>query len=517
MKRLLSLLLLLGLALTAQSQSLRPGLVDTLVQRTMTAFDVPGIAVAVVKDSQVVLARGYGVRSIATGRPMDENTLFAIASNTKAFTAAALGILVDEGKLRWDTRVTDLIPEFRLHDPWVTAEFTIRDLLTHRSGLGLGAGDLMIWPDSARFTTPDLIHNLQFLQPASSFRTKYDYDNLLYIVAGEVVARASGTSWEEFVESRILRPLGMVRSAASINRLPDTTNIIDAHVPVDGRLRVVPKERGNLLNPAGGIYSSVAEMCRWVILQINRGKYGENPEQRIFSEKVHAEMWTPQTIIPVRNSGPYNAHFSAYGLGWGLTDVKGWLQASHTGGLMGIVTQVTILPEIKLGIIVFTNQQEGAAFAAVTNTIKDFYLGMAPVDRVEEWRQRRGEQNTDAAKVVEAVQLKIAAQLKSKAFPDRAPYVGLYTDRWFGDVALTLERGRMRFQALRSPKLRGEMFWYAGNTFVVRWDDRTLDADAFAIFTLDAEGQPAAMTMQAISPLTDFSFDFQDLDFSRKE
>ncbi|HQG45492.1 MAG TPA: serine hydrolase, partial [bacterium] len=337
------------------------------------------------------------------------------------------------------------------------------------------------------------------------------------IVAGEVVARASGTSWEEFVESRILRSLGMVRTAASINRLPDTTNIIDAHVPVDGRLRVVPKEKGNLLNPAGGIYSSVAEMCQWVIVQINKGRYNENPEKRIFSEKVHSEMWTPQTIIPVRNPGPYNTHFSAYGLGWGLSDVKGWLQVSHTGGLMGIVTQVTILPELQLGIIVFTNQQEGAAFAAITSTIKDFYLGMAPVDRVEELRQRRVEQNAEAAKVMEAVQQKITAQLKSKALPDRAPYAGIYFDRWFGDVALTLERGRMRFQALRSPKLRGEMFWYAGNTFVVRWDDRTLDADAFAIFTLDTEGKPAAMTMKAISPLTDFSFDFQDLDFVRKE
>lgn len=518
MKRSLVLLLLFGLVSAGSSRELRTGLVDTLVERTMTTFKVPGIAVAVVKDGEVVLAKGYGVRSIATRQPTDEHTLFAIASNTKAFTAAALGILVSEGKISWDRHVTDIIPEFRLHDPWVTAEFTIRDLLTHRSGLGLGAGDLMLWPDSARFTTAEIIHNLRFLKPVSSFRTRYDYDNLLYLVAGEVVAWISGTSWETFVESRILQPLGMIRSAASINRLADTTNIIDAHVLVDGRLQVVAKERGNVLNPAGGIYSSVREMARWVNLQINRGAYGDSLKQQLFPAQIHAEMWTPQTIIPVRNPGSYNTHFSAYGLGWGLTDVKGFLQASHTGGLMGIVTQVTILPELKLGIIVFTNQQEGAAFAAITNTIKDFYLGMTPVDRVQELSQRRGEQNAEAARIVGEVERKIAEQQKKKGgLPDRALYAGGYVDRWFGEVTISIEGGRMRFRALRSPRLRGEMLWYAGTTFVVRWEDRTLEADAFATFTLDTEGKAAGMTMRAISPSTDFSFDFQDLDFIRRD
>jgi CubicO group peptidase (beta-lactamase class C family) len=517
MKKSIIFLLLTGIAVSVFPHSLTSSQMDSLVGLTMKTFNVPGIAVAVVKDDKVVFAKGYGVRSIERKHKVDENTLFAIASNTKAFTAAALGILIDEGRLTWDSRVTDFIPEFKLYNPWVTEEFTIRDLLTHRSGMGLGAGDLMVWPDSASFTIPEIIHNLRYLKPVSSFRTKYDYDNLLYIVAGEVVARVSGTSWEEFVETRIMHPLGMKHSAASISRLKDRTNIIDAHVPVDGRLKVIPKGEGNVLNAAGGIYSNITDMSKWVIMQMNNGQYGDKLEQRIFSEKVHDEMWTPQTIVPVRGKSAYNTHFSSYGLGWDLKDVKGCLQASHTGGLMGIVTQVTIIPELRLGIIVFTNQQEGAAFSAITNSIKDSYFGMEAVDRVKELSERVSNSIAEAAKITDAIEEKIAEQHKNGlAVPDQAPYAGTYSDNWFGDVVISWDGRRLRFQSLRSPKLRGDMQYFTGNTFIVRWDDRTLDADAYAVFSLNADGKPCAMTMKAISPLTDFSFDFHDLDFVRK-
>src|SRR6476620_5949674 len=188
--------------------------IDSVVEKTLKTFDVPGIAVAVVKDGKLIHAKGYGARSLNSGQKVDENTLFGIASNSKAFTVAALGMLMDEGKLKWDDRVTDYIPEFKLYNPYVTDAFTIRDLLTHRSGLGLGAGDLMFFPDSNNFTKKDIIHNLRYLKAVSSFRTKYDYDNNLYIVAGEVLARVSGKSWEEFIEQRIMQPLGMNASRA---------------------------------------------------------------------------------------------------------------------------------------------------------------------------------------------------------------------------------------------------------------------------------------------------------------
>lgn len=234
--------------------------VDAVVARTLKAFDVPGIAVAVVKNGQVVMAKGYGVRSLKTNAPMDANTLVGIGSNTKAFTTAALGLLVDEGKLSWDDKVTKYLPEFRMYDPYVTAEFTVRDLLCHRSGLGLGAGDLMQFPDSTDFTVQDIIHNLRYFKPVLSFRSQYDYDNNLYLVAGEVVSRIAGQPWADFVQARLLRPLGMRRSGTDFARLPDPNNVANAHAPVGGRVQVIRRYQNSVIGPAGGIYSSVADM-----------------------------------------------------------------------------------------------------------------------------------------------------------------------------------------------------------------------------------------------------------------
>lgn len=488
--------------------------IDELTERTLKAFDVPGIAVAVVKDGKVIHAKGYGVRSLKTREKVDENTLFGIASNSKAFTAASLGMLMDEGKLKWDDKVIDYIPEFRMYNAYVTEEFTIRDLLTHRSGLGLGAGDLMFWPDSSDFTMKDIIYNLRYLKPVSGFRTKYDYDNLLYMVAGEVIERVSGKSYEEFVEERIMKPLQMTHSAGTWSRVKDKSNAIDAHAPVNGKVQVIPRDMFRFGNSAGGINSSVADMSKWVIMQLNEGKYGDG--KQLFSKRVHREMWTPQTIIPVTASPPYNTHFSAYGLGWFLSDVKGYKQATHTGGLGGMVTQVTLLPELQLGIIVFTNQQSGAAFNAITNTIKDSYLGIPATDRVKINSERMKTIVAEADSITNAIWTSIQSEQKlntSKA--DLALYTGTYHDKWLGDVSLSQENGKFRFLSKRSPKLAGEILFFKNNTFIVKWDRRNFDADAYMYFQIDRNGKPSGFSMEAISPLTDFSFDFQDLDFQK--
>jgi len=499
------------------AQQINSAEIDRLVVRTMATFNVPGIAVAVVKDGKMIHSKGYGVRSLVTMQNTDENTLFAIASNSKAFTSAALGILVDEGKLKWNDRVIDYIPEFRMYNAYVTEEFTIKDLLTHRSGLGLGAGDLMVWPDSSDFKLKDIIHNIRFLKPVSGFRTKYDYDNLLYIIAGEVVARASGVSWEEFVETRIMTPLGMNRSAGSFERLRDKTNIIDAHVEIDGKVRAVPMSLNDMANSAGGIYSSVSDMGKWAIMQMNNGRYGANLSKRIFSESVHNEMWTPQTIIPVTGKTTYKTNFSSYGLGWGLSDVNGLKQVTHTGGLTGVVTQVTLLPDIKLGIIVFTNQQVGAAFTAITNTIKDSYLGIEKTDRVKENYDRVKQSEAQAGDLTGAIWKRVEGLKAAGVKPaDINAFTGTYTDNWFGDITISLKDGKLWFASKRSPKLSGEMLYYGGDTFIVKWTDRSFDADAFVKFELDFDGKASGIKMKAISPLTDFSYDFQDLDFHRR-
>jgi CubicO group peptidase (beta-lactamase class C family) len=498
------------------SQQLSSSQIDTLVERSMKAFDVPGIAVAVIKDGKVIHSKGYGVRSLNTKQKVDENTLFGIASNSKAFTSAALGILIDEGKLKWDDKVRDYIPEFKLYNPYVTEEFTIRDLLTHRSGMGLGAGDLMFFPDSSDFTLKDILYNLRFLKPVSGFRTRYDYDNNLYIVAGEVIARVSGKSWDDFVEERILKPLGMTHSACSFDRLKDKSNVIDGHASVEGKVQVIARSTLKVGHSAGGINSCISDLSKWVLLQLSHGKYGDNLSKKLFSDDVHEEMWTPQTIIPVRNPGPYNTHFSAYGLGFGISDVKGYKQLSHTGGLEGMVTQITMLPELNLGIIVLTNQQEGGAFSSITNQIKDSYFGITGTDRVTQYSNGRKQSLATANKITDSIWKDIAnAQKENAGKTDLKIYTGTYRDQWFGDVIISVKNGKLWFDSKRSPKLTGEMFAYKGNSFVVKWRDRSMDADAFVIFSLDMEGKGAGITMRPISPLTDFSYDFQDLDLRR--
>ena len=507
---------------TIHAQVLTSSEIDQLVERTLKAFDVPGIAVAVVKDGKIIHAKGYGVRSLKTGLKVDENTLFGIASNSKAFTAAALGILVDEGKLKWDDQVIDYIPEFRLYDPYVTNAFTIRDLLTHRSGLGLGAGDLMIFPDSSNFTVNDIIHNLRYLKQVSGFRTKFDYDNLLYIVAGEVVARVSGISWQEFIETRIMKPLAMNQSASTFSRLKNKSNVIDAHAPVNGTVQVIKRDFSPTADAAGGIYSNLTDMSKWIIMQMNDGKYGDKLEKSIFSEKSHDQMWISQTILPVNErmrgytAKIYNTHFNSYGLGWFLSDIKGYKQVQHSGGLAGIVTLVTLIPELKLGIIVLTNQQSGAAFTAITNNIKDGYIGVKGIDWVKTLSDASANSQKEADKITADVNQMVEASQKSAQPVKSDLFTGTYIDKWFGDVTIKEQNTKMWFTSVRSPRLKGELLPYKGNTFIVKWNDRSFDADAYVKFTTDNDGKATGMKMESISPLTDFSYDFQDLDFTRK-
>lgn len=482
--------------------------IDKVTLRAMELFDVPGIAVAVVKDGKVIHSKGYGVRSIKHQEKVDIYTNFGIASNSKAFTSAALAILIDQNKLNWDDKVIEYIPEFKMYNEYVTQEFTIRDLLTHRSGLGLGAGDLMIWPDGHNFTSKDIIHNIQFLKPVSSFRTKYDYDNLLYIIAGVIIERVSGMSWASFVEKEIMDPLHMTNSAGNWNRLVDKSNVIDPHVPIDGKLQVIDRYTNTIFDAAAGIYSNVDDLSKWVLMQLNAGKNGD---EIIFSKKQHAEMWTPQTLMNNQTISPYFSLFKAYGLGWQLTDVSGKLQVSHTGGLEGIVTQITLLPQENLGIIVLTNQQSGYAFSAITNTVKNYYLGLPYFDFNQDYFEKSHTNLKNADSITDAVWLK-ATNKSKEAIKQLDSLVGKYKDNWFGSVSIFKKDGIYIFKSDRSPQLTGELMYYDKDTFTIKWFNRYFNADAF-LYLENIQSKSNRFKMKAISPLTDFSYDFQDLDF----
>ena len=476
--------------------------IDEVANKALSTFNVPGIAVAVVKDGKIVHAKGYGVKSLKTNAPVNENTLFGIASNSKAFTCTALAILVDEGKLKWDDKVTQYLPQFKMYDPYVTQQFTIRDLVTHRSGLGLGAGDLMVWPDGTDFTAGELVANIKYLKPTTSYRNNFEYNNVLYVTASEVVAKVSGKSWADFVQERILNPVGMTNSISYIGNLKDTSNVIDPHVPTDGKLVIIPRYNNPIFDGAAGIYSSVSDMGKWALVQLNGGKL-ENSKPLV-SETQYKEMGQLQTAIPANTRPPYNTHFSGYGLGWFLSDIKGYKQLSHTGGLEGNVTQFTLIPEMNLGIIVFTNQQSGGAFSAITNTIKDSYLNVETKDYLKLYSEREATAFRDHEKAM-ADAFSIAKE--TFAFP----YLGKYKDNWFGEIELYESNGKYYFKSSRSKNLKGQILSYKDATYIVKWDNRTLTADAFMTF----ENEGKKMTMKAISELTDFSYDFHDLAFSK--
>jgi CubicO group peptidase (beta-lactamase class C family) len=507
---LLSISLLLAGVLSALSAELTEQQLDGFVEKAMNVFDIPGIAVGIIKEGEIKHLKGYGVREIGNDAPVDGDTLYAIASNSKAFTAAALAILVDDGVLQWDDKVIDFLPNFRLQDPWVTREFTIRDLLTHRSGMGLGAGDLMFWP-STFVTREEIIENVRHLKMVSGFRTEYAYDNLLYVVAGEVIAAASGMRYEEFVDSRIMNQLAIGNGCFADTRdLVGADNIAEPHVIVDGEIlkahRLQPLSEPMVIAAAGGIQCSARAMMSWVKMHLNDGA-------GLMSKSQHDEMWTSQTILPVSNSDKawHNTNFSAYGLGFRLKDYHGYKHVSHTGGLLGMVTYTVMIPQKKLGVIVFTNQENGSAMRAIMENIMQTYLDTGNVDWTDRLNEIRLRSIENAASQVDAD----AADANASALLPLIDYMGTFRDPWFGDVEITMKEDGLYFTSLRSEKLRGKMYPFKFNTFRVIWDDRSFNADAYAMFETDFDGKVNGLKMKAISPLTDFSYDFHDLNFAR--
>jgi CubicO group peptidase (beta-lactamase class C family) len=516
---LLALCLILLATAPGLAQTSAPPDLDAYVARALKEFEVPGLAIAIVKDGKVVLTKGYGVRRMGEAAPVDEQTLFGIASNTKAFTAAALAILVDEGKISWDDPVTKHLPGFQMYDPYVTREMTVRDLLTHRSGLGLGAGDLMFFPPTT-FTREEIVAHLRYIKPATSFRSKYAYDNVLYLVAGQVVAAVSGKSWDDFIKERIFAPLGMAASNTSVKDLRPGGNFVSPHQKVEGRLQPVPYMNLDNTAPAGAINSNVAEMAKWVIAQLDEGLIsstndGQNGNHRLFSQRQSREMWSAQTPIAVGNPPPplsaLRANFSAYGLGWGLNDYRGHKVVSHSGGLAGMVSRVRMMPDLKLGVVVLTNQEAGGAMEAITFHIIDHYLNASATDWISAFRAV-AEQQLAQAKEVEKKQ-SVARSTESKPSLPLAKYAGRYNDAWYGEVTITLEADKLILRFSRTPGLVGDLEHWQYDTFVARWRDRSLNADAFVTFALKPDGGIEQMKMVPVSPLTDFSFDFQDLLF----
>jgi CubicO group peptidase (beta-lactamase class C family) len=502
------LTLALGISLVAQSMP--PADLDTYVGNSMKAFDVPGMAVAIVKDGKVVVAKGYGVRKLGDATPVDEFTMFAIGSNTKAFTTAALATLVDAGKLSWDDRIYEKLPGFVMYDPYVSHEMTIRDLLTHRSGMGLGEGDLLFWPHST-YTRNEIIYKLRFMKPQSSFRSQYAYDNLLYMTAGQIIPAVTGTSWDKYIRARIFGPLGMAHSTVSSKDFKPGDDYARPHSRVDGKLQEIPLEDLDNVGPAGSINSCAADMAKWAELQLNRGRFSDH-EGRLFAEERSKEMWSAQTILPVGDPPPAFAglrtNFAAYALGWGLREYHGRKLVGHTGGVAGYVSRVMLVPEENLAVVILTNAEEDGAFDAILYHVLDYYFQLPPTDWIAAYKGLKDREQKDAAETMKKAEGMRAAN--SKPSLPLQKYAGTYNDAWYGPVTIRFENGGLVMTFDHSPGMVGDLQPWQYETFKAHWRVRTIE-DAFVTFSLNPDGSIASAKMAAVSPLADFSFDYQDL------
>jgi CubicO group peptidase (beta-lactamase class C family) len=510
------LLLLWGsLAGAQERKGISDAEVSALANRAMSEFNVPGMAIGIVKGEQILLTKGYGVREIGKPEKIDSESLFKIASNSKAFTTAALAVLVDDGLISWDGLVIDYLPEFRMKDPWVTANFTVKDLLTHRSGLAPFVGDMLLWPEPNAFVVEDIIYALRFYEPVSSFRTKYAYDNQLYIVAGEIIPRVTGQSWGEFVEARIMRPAGMKHCFA--DRIPKRKmrNLATPHGVIEGQLSVIDRSRIRSQPPisaaAGGVVCSLGDMLTWARTQLNQGTTPKGTE--LFSAAQSREMWKPQMLLDVRERDyeMNRTHFKALGLGWRLADVHGFKEVSHTGTLAGMKSYVVLIPELELGVVFLSNGSSSAARSSVMNTIVRSFMLVEQVDWIQMvLDETQAAQQKEQLDPVEEAPVETDMELGD--VPGLSVFTGLYRDPWFGDINIDLENDHLVFSAVKSPKFKGVMRHHDGNRFVVRWTDRTLEADAYILFETDRSGQVNGIAM---TKMDDGDFDFEDLNLKK--
>ena len=482
---------------------------DAYVARAMREFAVPGVGLAIVKDGRVVLARGYGVKRLGEREPVTARTRFGIASLTKAFTATLLAQLVEEKKIEWDAPVVRYLPWFAMSDPMVTHQMTVRDLLVHRSGLGLGAGDLLWWP-ATTFERRDIVRRLRDVPLETSFRSQYAYDNLLYLAAGEVIEAVTGKRWEEVVRERLLVPLGMTGTAISFAEAKRQGDVAWPHAEVEGTVRpVLPYESDNG-GAAAALTANAEDMAKWMIAQLDSGRAGG---RRLWSAASARQMWALVTPIAPRDPPPelpmLRRSFHGYGLGWNVLDLRGRKMVQHSGGLPGYVSLLTMLPDEKLGVAVLTSQESGGHNSAITYRVLDHFLGDRPHDYVAAYGRVRA--RSDSAK--DATLRRAAAQRDSTSGPSLAlaKYAGTYTDAWYGDVTIAMERGRLVLRMTRTPGLVGDLQHWQHDTFIARWRDREMRADAYVTFALNPDGTIDQAKMQAVSPDTDFSFDFHHL------
>jgi CubicO group peptidase (beta-lactamase class C family) len=494
------------------------------MQKALTAFYTPGMSVGVVHKGEVIFLESAGLRNIAQNSSVTPETYFRLASTSKAFTAAAIGILVNQGKLNWTDKVTQYLPEFQMQDAWVTREFTIKDLLVHHSGLVSGAGDSMIWPEPSGFSRKEVIHNLRYLTPQTSFRSQYAYSNVLYISAGEIIAKISGLSYGDFIEKFIFSPLDMTCFAGDVpQRKLKNSAMSYAHNDEQG-IYAVPRnsiqQTQQMSVAAGGIVCNAQSMSKWVKALLV-------PKTLPFSIDVLNALWAPHTILDISDSEEAldGTLFKTYGYGWRIADMHGYKFVSHTGTLSGYQAYVGLLPELEVGVVVLNNGSNyGARSSVMQHILKSFIPAQrlpdtSPTDWVEAFVELQAEQEAEYyANYQPVLQPSLPMQVSNPQI------IGSYQDKWFGSMKITeldAPKGQpngasLRIESERMVTLKGSVTPYEGNRFKVEWDNKNAASDAFLIVETNFKNEVTGLKMHPFVAAERERHEYRDMHFLKQ-
>ena len=476
---------------------------DAYYQKALKDWDVPGMAIAIVKDDSVVFAKGYGVLDNKKGGQVDANTIFGIASNTKAYTAAALATLVDAGKIKWKDKVKKYVPNLQLYDPFVTENLTIEDLLSHRVGFKTFSGDLL-WYNTT-YSREEIIHRMRYLKPTYNFRDGYGYSNLMFITAGQVIENVTGKSWEAYIKDTFLKPLGMNRTYTSVNDLKGVGNVASPHgFDEQGKPFATTQVAWDNWNPAAGIFTSVNQHAQWMRLQLNKGTY---KDKRIFSENASRNMWAAHNPTPISKKAEEitpSTHFTAAALGWFVSDYEGRKLVYHGGGHEGMNSRTVLVPEENLGIVILTNSMSSIMSPLANYTI-DQFLGLT---NGRDWSKFNLTAAEQAKKAQEKEDDKKVKEKKKAAKPirDLKEYVGTYRSQLYGDATITLTNGKLELQLVPAPALGGTLDFWQHEIFNLNWKNNyPLLHPTKVRFLVGEDGSIAEMRLDSNNP--DFHFD----------
>ena len=456
---------------------------DEYVQEAMEAWQVPGLAVAVVHEDQIAFARGYGVQELDGHEPVDEHTLFGVGSTTKAMTTAALGLLVDEGRIEWDDLVIEHLPNFRLYDACVTSQATIRDLLTHQIGIGRMIGNRIQYMTNE--PRSELIYRMRYLQPERPFRADYVYQNVMYMTAGEVIPAVTGVSWDDFLRERLFVPLGMTNSNTSIHQFRPHDPAASPHHVVDGEVTLIPRRDIDNVGPAGSVNSSVIEMAQWIRLHLNGGVYEGN---RLLSPEVMHELHSAQVALPSSREG-----LRAYGLGWRLSSYHGWVVSQHGGGIDGMQTALWLVPEEGLGVIVLSNMLPNRLASAVAQRVVDAFLGVPLTD----WSAQFLAEHRDTQRQAEEMRREMQVARTSGTSPSLSldQYVGTYHDDLYGSAEVRLEGDQLELRFWEDENAVLQLHHWHHDTFRAVWPN-PFHGEKWIWFGLNNRGEVSELKVE---------------------